>query len=131
MSDNINKKFFGSDVDLETDEVRDDGKIVVSQKGTIQLLESWLNKYFQPIERKPLEDMLATFKHIRKLRQKPAHKVNVDSFNQKHFHEQREIVINSYDAVRTLRLILSNHPAVRKNPPQISDHLMKGEIWDI
>jgi hypothetical protein len=50
MSDNINKKFFENDVDLETEEERSDGKIIVKYKGTIQILEAWINKYFRPAE---------------------------------------------------------------------------------
>lgn len=131
MSDNINKKFFGDEVELETEEERDDGKIIVRQKGTIQILESWVNKYFKPTDPAPVEKMMATFKKVRKLRQKPAHKVNTNQFDQAIFRRQREIVIDAYDAVRTLRMILANHPEVRKNPPEISDRLFKGEIWDI
>lgn len=131
LSDNINKKFFEKDVDLEMDEERADGKIVVRQKGTIQILESWLNKFFKPADRTPIDEMIQTFKDIRKLRQKPAHKINNNSFDQKFFHQQRETVIRAYEAVRTLRLILANHPRVEVNPPDIGEHLLKGEIWDI
>lgn len=131
MSDNLNKKFFDDDVDLETEEERPDGKIVVRPKGTIQILESWVNKYFKPVDRKPIDDMLNTFRKVRSLRQKPAHKVCTDVFNQEHFRKQREIVVDAYDAVRTLRLILANHPRVKQNPPEIGKHLFEGKIWDI
>lgn len=131
MSDNIDKKFFGNDVALEIEKEREDGKIVVTPKGTIQILESWVNKYFHPADPTPIEDMMKTFKKVRQLRQKPAHKVNTDAFDQELFKQQRDIVINAYDAVRTLRLILANHPKVKANPPEISEQLYKGEIWDI
>ena len=39
---NINRKFFKNDVAFESDEERSDGKIIVRQKGTIQLLNDWL-----------------------------------------------------------------------------------------
>ncbi len=131
MSDNINKKFFENDVDLESEKEREDGKIIVSQKGTIQILEDWINKYFRAADPEPIENMMKTFRKVRQLRQKPAHKVNADAFDQELFKQQRNIVINAYDAVRTLRLILANHPNVKENPPKISDRLYKGEIWDI
>lgn len=131
MSDNLNKKFFENDVELESEEERADGKIVVRAKGTIQILESWINKYFNPVDRKPVDEMLATFRKVRNLRQKPAHKVSTDTFDQEHFRKQRDIVVRSYDSIRTLRLILANHPAVKKKPPEIGEHLAKGEIWDI
>lgn len=131
ISDNINKKFFENDVAVEIEEEREDGKIVVRPKGTIQILESWVNKYFRPSDPEPIEKMIATFKKVRKLRQKPAHKVNADSFDQEIFKKQRMIVVDSYDSVRTLRMMLANHPKVKTNPPEISDQLFKGEIWDI
>jgi len=74
---------------------------------------------------------MKTFRKVRQLRQKPAHKINADAFDQQLFKQQRDIVINAYDAVRTLRLILINHPKVREKPPKISERLYKGEIWDI
>lgn len=131
MSDNIDKKFFENDVGLESEKERDDGKIVVTPKGTIQILESWIDKYFHPADHKPIENMMKTFREVRQLRQRPAHKVNADSFDQELFKRQREIVVKAYDAVRTLRLMLANHPIVKKNPPKISDRLYKGEIWNI
>lgn len=131
MSDNINKKFFENDVELEVEEERDDGKITVRQKGTIQILESWVNKFFKLSDRAPIDKMLAIFREVRNLRQKPAHKVSTDSFDQKHIHKQQELILKSYDAVRTLRQILANHPLVKANPPEIDDHLYKGEIWHI
>ena len=131
LSDNINKKFFENDVELEVEEEREDGKILVRQKGTIQILESWINKYFTPVDRSPIDAMIQAFKDVRKLRQKPAHKVNNNTFDQAFFHKQREIVISAYDAVRTLRQILESHPRVKANPPNIGEHLFNGEIWDI
>lgn len=131
ISDNIDKAFFENDVELESEEERSDGKIAVRQKGTLQILETWINRYFRPQDRSSLDEMFSVFRKVRKLRQKPAHKVNVDEFNQEYFHKQRELIIDAYDAVRTLRLILSNHPLVQKDPPQIGEHLYKGEIWDI
>ncbi|EJL6785753.1 TPA: AAA family ATPase [Vibrio parahaemolyticus] len=131
MSDNINKKFFENDVEVESEEERSDGKVVIRPKGTIQILAAWIDKFYQTPDPEHVDNMLAAFRKVRKLRQKPAHKVNIDSFDQKLFKEQRKIIIKAYDAVRTLRLMLSNHPAVRVNPPEINDRLYKGDIWDI
>ena len=131
MSDNINKNFFKGDITLEAEEERFDGKIIVHKKGTIQLLESWINRYFRTPDRSPIDEMISTFKMVRKLRQKPAHKVSPDRFDQDIFKKQREVVISAHGAVRTLRLILANHPRVIANPVEIPDWLFNGEIWDI
>lgn len=131
LSDNINKDFFLDDVPLEEDQTRPDGKIVVRQKGTLALLEEWLRKFFRPSDPKPFDDMFKGFRSVRKLRQKPAHAVNENVFDIAYFKNQRRLVIDTYDSLRTLRLVLANHPRVKCNPPEIQDHLAKGAIWDI
>lgn len=131
MSDNLNKKFFTPELEPEEDHQRKDGKVEVRRKGTIALLDEWVNLYFRPQEPEPLERMLASFRKVRKLRQKPAHSVREDEFDQKYFHEQRSLVIDAYGAVRTLRLVLANHPSVRANPPEIHEFLCEGKIWTV
>ncbi|PHV19149.1 AAA family ATPase [Janthinobacterium sp. BJB446] len=131
MSDNINKDFFGNDVEIETDEARDDGKIIVKPKGTVQILEAWFAKLFRAADEGHMKAMIASFKKVRKLRQAPAHKVNADAFDQEIFLKQRDIVIEAYDAVRTIRQAFASHPAVKRSPPEIDEQLFNGEIWDI
>jgi hypothetical protein len=131
MSDNINKNFFRGDIELEIESERGDGKIIVSQKGTIQLLEQWVNKFFRPADPGPILEMISSFKKVRSLRQKPAHSVKENEFDQKYFKDQRELIKEAYNAVRTIRLILANHPAVKVDPPEIDPMLFEGKIWDI
>lgn len=126
ISENINKAFFEGEIPLQVDEVREDEKIVVREKGSIALLEEWLNRIQFP-DPKPKDEMLQTFRRIRKLRQQPAHSVQQDVFDQQYFREQRELVVASYGAIRTLRLILANHPNV--NGYSVPEWLFKGEIW--
>jgi len=114
ISENINRKFFLDDVSFEYDQVRDDGKIVVRQKGTIQILDEWLKTKFRVKDRKPIEEMIATFKGIRRLRQRPAHAIDEDIFDQEYFRQQREIIIKAYQGIRLLRLIFANHPNVKE-----------------
>lgn len=129
MSDNLNNKFFAPELDLEEDHERHDGKVEVRRKGTISLLDEWVNHCFRPQDPEPLERMLASFRKVRKLRQKPAHSVREDEFDQKYLHEQRSLIMDAYGAVRTLRLVLANHPSVKANPPEINEFLFEGKIW--
>jgi len=131
MSDNINKKFFENDLLMETEIERSDGKIVVSQKGTIALLREWFDEYFVPEDNQPIEEMIEIFKKVRKLRMKPAHSVNEDVFDQKYFRMQRELINDAYKAIRTIRLIVANFPEVKRDPPKISRMVFEGKIWDI
>lgn len=128
ISDNINKKFFLDDIPLESEEVRKkDGKIIVREKGTLQLLEEWLKTKVRVADTKPLEETIAPFKKVRKLRQQPAHALDEDIFDQAYFSQQRELIINAYSGVRTLRLLFANHPRVKGH--EVPAWLYKGEIY--
>lgn len=130
MSDNINKKFFLEEVSDEAEEERDDGKILVRQRGTIAMLEEWITTYFQPTDPKPMTKLIDSFKAVRKKRQKPAHSLKPDLFDQKYIHEQRQLIIGAYFAIRTIRLLLANHPKVRvADDLGIPDVLYQGMIW--
>ena len=126
-SENINRKFFLNDLPFTYEEVRNNGKVVVHQKGTIQILDEWLRLKFQTKDQKPIEEMFATFKKVRKLRQRPAHTINDDVFDQKYFKQQRELIKKAYGAIRLLRLIFANHPNAKEY--KIPDYLQSGKIW--
>jgi hypothetical protein len=72
--------------------------------------------------------MIETFKEVRKLRQRPAHAADDNRFDQACYEEQRQLTIRAYQAVRTLRLILANHPA-SGSYDKVPDWLYKGEIY--
>ena len=133
LSDNISKDFFMNEVPLETEEKRSDGKIVVRQKNTITLLNEWIRTFFRPAEGnwEPVEQMITVFRKIRKMRQKPAHAIQEDTFDMQYFHRQRELIIEVYESIRTLRLLLSNHPLVKGKEKElkIHPHVLEGKIW--
>jgi hypothetical protein len=131
ISDNINKEFFKNQVPYETEITRNDGKIVVQNKGTLQILDEWLRKYFRTSDWEPWDNAIKAFKKVRKLRQEPAHAINEDEFDQRYFKEQRELIIQAYDGIRTLRLFFANFPAVKAANINIPDVLFEGKIWDI
>lgn len=130
ISENINRDFFGSDISFEYDEVRkSDGKVIVRQKGTIQILDEWLKLNYRTRDRGPIEEMINNFKEIRRLRQRPAHVINEDVFDQKYFKQQREIAIKAYKGIRLLRLIFADHPNTQGY--EIPEPIKSGKIWDI
>jgi hypothetical protein len=111
MSDNLSRDFFEAQgMVLEREVPRDDGRMIVQQKGTIALLEEWFAENFETSDPEPLERAAAAFKEIRKLRQKPAHTVDQDKFDPALFEQQRELMLRAYGAVKVLRLALTNHP---------------------
>lgn len=127
LSDNINLEFFRGEVELEIETKRKDGKITVKPKGSLHVLEDWLAKAVQFPNPGPKEEMLKTLKRVRKLRQKPAHAIHEDEFNQKYFKDQRQLMIEAYQALRTLRLIFANHPEAKEC--SVPTWLKTGKIW--
>ncbi len=129
ISDNINKDFFRNEILYETETERNDGKILVQNKGTLQILDEWVRKYFRTSDWKPWDESIKTLRKVRKLRQKPAHALDENVFDQRYFKDQRELIIEVYSAVRTLRLLLANHHAVKAKKIPIPDWLQNSMIW--
>lgn len=129
ISDNLNRDFFRSDIALETEEQRPDGKIVVHRKGTLTILNDWLRKYFRTPDWKLWEESFKCLRDIRELRQKPAHALNENVFNQKYIKDQRELMIRAYSALRVLRSIFAKHPSVKAARIEIPSWLEEGLIW--
>jgi hypothetical protein len=127
ISENINKDFFQHDIPYQTETVRSDGKVIVQEKGSIVLLKGWLEIKFRTPDSKPIDEMIKTFLKIRKMRNKPAHKVDDDRFEQEYLKKQRKLMIEAYSAIRTLRLILANHHKTKTYV--VPEWLFKGEIW--
>jgi hypothetical protein len=129
LSDNIDKRFFRKEVPEETETERKDGKIVIQNKGTLQMLDEWIRKYFRTSDWEPWDESIAALRDVRKLRQKPAHSMDENYFDQQYFKKQRELIIKSYGAVRTLRMLLENNKAVKASNIIVPDWLREGKIW--
>lgn len=127
LSDDLNHKFFKGDLDLNRKLTDEDGNTVTQSKGTIQLLEEWIGKKFTPAEPTEMAEMFDDFRAVRKVRQKPAHKVEDNEFDQKYVAEQRQLISQAFDAVRTLRMVLENHPAARDH--EVPDYLRHAKVW--
>jgi len=127
ISENINHDFIQGEVLLEEEVQSPEGKTTVVMKGSIRLLEEWLAQQVRFPDPAPKDKMITVFKKVRRLRQKPAHAVEQDVFDQKYFKEQRELMTEAYHGIRTLRLILKNHPTTRDYA--IPDALQSGRIW--
>jgi len=66
-----------------------------------------------------MKEMFSTFREIRHERQPQAHAITKDKYDEKIKKKQQTVMINAYTAIRTLRLILMNHPLAKKyDPPQ-------------
>jgi hypothetical protein len=71
--------------------------------------------------------MIRTMRCIRDMRSKPAHTIREDRFDQKYVVDQRCIMVETYKAVQTLRLMFANHPKAKSY--QLPGTLTELEIW--
>lgn len=126
LSENLNKDFFRGDIPLEFETEREDGKIEIRQRGTIALLEEWMKMNFIPRDPKPMLEIFSTLKKVRKERQKPAHAIQEDIFDSKFYKLQDDLINDAYRAVRTIRLLFSNHPDLKDY--KLPDWLYEGKI---
>jgi hypothetical protein len=129
LSDNISKAFFRAEVADETHVERGDGKVEVRQKGSLQILDEWVRRFYRTDDWQPWQQAMAALRDVRKRRQKPAHAVDENVFDQRYFKEQRDLIIMAYEAVRTVRLMLENHPNVEKAAIEIPEWLRDALIW--
>ncbi|MDF2605826.1 MAG: hypothetical protein K0S34_16 [Bacillales bacterium] len=126
LSDNLNKDFFRGDIPLEDEIEREDGKIEIRNRGTIALLDEWITKNFIPKDPEPMKKIFKTLKKVRKERQKPAHSIQEDVFDKKYFTMQDDLIKDAYSAVRSIRLILANHPLIRGY--EVPNWLYEGKV---
>jgi hypothetical protein len=131
MSDSINKKFFKGDVEFEEEIERKDGKIIVTQKGTIVLLDQWLRSHYNTTEWEPWDFAISVFRSIRKQRQSPAHDVNENKYDPSLIQKQRELMQDVCESLMILRHALSTHPLCKGYDFEIPKALEERNIWTV
>lgn len=125
LSDNLNKKFF-KDEQLEEETLRSDGKVVVTQKGTLRLLEEWLKKNIRWTDPNAVEEIMASLKQVRKERQAPAHKTTEDQYDPEYDEKQGRILESVYLSLMHIRRTLQKHP---KAPAiELSPYIAEGRL---
>lgn len=127
LSDNINKDFFMGEIPDEYEETRSDGKIVVHYKNTITLLDEWIHEKFRTPDWEPIDELIKTLREVRQQRRHPAHAIKENVFDQQYIHKQRELIIEAYKAVQTIRLMFTNHPKCKD--VKVDPILFEGKIW--
>ncbi|ANL47568.1 hypothetical protein AMC87_CH02903 [Rhizobium phaseoli] len=127
MSDDMNYKFFEGDIEVYEYGKMDSGEEIKRMKGTISLLMQWLAAKFKPKDEKDMVPINEGFRAVRKARQKPAHKIEDNVFDEAYYQQQRELMIAAYGAVRFLRQVFANHPACKE--VEVPKWLFEGHIW--
>jgi hypothetical protein len=114
LSENLNREFFRSDIPLEEEHQRGDGKVQVVPLGTLTLLRKWLAAKYRAADGDDVsEEIGEPLKRIRELRQKPAHAIDEDKFEISLPGRQDSLAIDVLQALKRLRLILMSHPSAR------------------
>jgi hypothetical protein len=111
LSESIDSSFFQGKCSLETEETRADGKIVVTRKGTLALLEEWLLTEivwddpgaFREVVIKPLRD-------VRRLRQTPAHTFTTDNFSTEYYKSRERLLWDVFNSLSNIRATFAKHP---------------------
>ena len=92
------------------------------EKGTLALLSEWITINTSPKENIP-ELIMNPLKNVRKIRQRPAHKLDIDEYDNDYILEQANIIKEAYCAIGAIRFRLSRHPKCKEVsiPNTISD----------
>lgn len=93
------------------------------QKGSLTMLEEWLHKNIRT-EEDITAIIIKPLRNIRSIRQKPAHELTLNKYDIMLYQEQINLMNKTYNAIRSIRLLFSNHP-LGKNV-QIPDYLVTG-----
>lgn len=86
-----------------------DGK----EKGTLILLSEWMISNTNPKDNIE-EFIISPLRKIRKARQLPAHKLDVDDYNLNYATDQVDFIKAAYTAIGAIRLRLSKHPTCKE-----------------
>lgn len=110
LSENINKSFFEGKVDLEERKQVDSYTFERTHKGTLRLLEEWINKVFRFSDNSIPQKIVKPLKQVRKERQNPAHKVLSNDYDPSLIERQKEIMEACYLSIGSIRRNLQTHP---------------------
>ena len=115
ISENINRKFFvGTGLTLFSKTPKQDGTVESRPKGSLALLEEWLNKYVRFRDAGLIAQTLYPLKLVHQLRHPLAHMLQNDGFDPRFHRAQQRRLIRTY---RALQGISTNffEPSCRKD----------------
>ena len=104
------------------------GSKFTMQRGTLAMLKDWLEFKFKTREAAPLEEIMATFRKVRKLRQRPAHKLTENKHDESLFETSASCSLRP-----TSRFGRSAGPRItqaRSVADDMDQLVRSGNIWD-
>ena len=109
LSDNLSIAAFREDVERRDHKSR--------PKGSITMLEEWLDVRFPTAPCGARLAIIKPLREVRRLRQKPAHKIEQDTYDRKFYTLQDDLVWKVFEALRNLRCLLATDPSVSSYEP--------------
>lgn len=98
---NIDVHFFEMFMSIE----RDKG----STRGSLNVINEWITHINNSI----CDDILSPLKHLRKERQAPAHKIQLDDYANEYLSKQHSLCKSIYRSLHLLRCLLQTHPKLK------------------
>jgi len=98
----------------------------VRHRGTLTLLEDWLRARIEVEDSDVFDVIMEPLKEVRRLRQRPAHRIETDQFNRRYHDMQDQLMKTVYTSVSTIRRWFGTHPDVKDY--KVPDWLDKGKI---
>ena len=117
LSDNLNIAAFGGDVERQERIRISASEFELRQKGSISMLDEWLCLRYPTASPEERLAIIKPLREVRSLRQKPAHKVEQDTYDRQFYALQDELVWKVYEALRDLRCLLATDSSVSSYEP--------------
>jgi len=93
---------------------RRDGRVQVTTKGTIRLLEEWLAMRIRFAVDGAPATIVAPLKTIRRLRQPRAHSILKDDYSSEYQRKTAALISEVYTAISNIRALFQAHPRAKK-----------------
>ena len=91
------------------------------------MLQEWIAKHFRPRDGSDVaSEIVGPLRRVRDERQQEAHKISQNEYDERYHRMQDDLIEAAYDAVRTLRLCMANHPSCAG--VRVPDWLYEGKI---
>ena len=113
LSENINSGFFLGVIDLKAEQTLPDGRVVVTNKGSLTLLREWLElKSDQNMDL--VKFIVDPLREVRRARQLPAHSFRKNEFSLDFHHQRRSMLWSIFGGLTILREFLAGFSEARE-----------------
>ena len=121
LSENIDLAAFGADVAREERVEISENSFQVRYRASLAMLEEWVANQYPALPDDELSSIMDPLREVRRLRQRPAHVIVEDKYDNHFYVLQDELVWKVFRALEELRVLLAKHPSISNYQPQFWD----------